>query len=316
LKLAEPTAVAGIRYVIMPDGVEVTGLDQKVRISGGELPLPLLEADHTAAAGTLPTYDAIGRGLYHLLRANPDCAFGARYARLLQDGYPHYIAELASHILMLDKKDLDVAYLDRKINYLKVFALIEPGNYRFPLEIGLTFKEKGLSLSALQLTTLSLYHAEEFLRKALQLAPGDPHISYQLGEVNFILGRYDDVLSCWNGILTQLDDVEARKIDNRLGRIKAGVLPRVPVIDYLEAIGVALASHEQGESAEAAAILLDILDDAVFCDEFPVPEISYILGLCSSELGMPRYAEDYFRDALRMNPRFEEARNALDNLCR
>jgi tetratricopeptide (TPR) repeat protein len=316
MKLNEPTQVAGIRYFLMPEGVEVTGLDQKVRIPGGDLPLPLLEADHTATAGTLPTYDVIGRGLFHLLRANPDCAFGERYARLLQEGYPHYISELASQILMLDKKDLDVAYLDRKINYLKVFALIEPGNSRFPLEIGLTFMEKGLSLSALQLTTLSLYRAEEFLRKALLLAPEDPSVRYQLGEVCYILGKYEDVLSCWNGILVQPGGEEMGKIEARLGRIRAGVLPRVPVVDYLEAIGAALACHQQGESAEAAAILIDILDDAVFSDEFPVPQIYYILGLCSSEMGMPRYAEDYYREALQMNPEFEDARNALANLCR
>jgi tetratricopeptide (TPR) repeat protein len=300
----------------MPEGVEVAGLDQRVRIPGDGLPLPLLEADHTAAAGTLPTYDAIGRGIYHALRANPDCAFGDRYARLLQDCYPHYISELASQILMLDKKDVDTAYLNRKINYLKTFALIEPGNARVPLEIGLTFMEKGLSLSALQLTTLSLYRAEEFLRKALQLAPGDPDIRYQLGEVCYILGKYDDVLTCWNGMIAQLGNEEARKIVSRLDRIGAGVLPKVPVVDYLEAIGAALSCHQQGDPAEAAAILLDILDDAVFCEEFPVPEISYILGLCSSDLGMPRHAEDYYREALRMNPDFEEARNALDQLCR
>jgi tetratricopeptide (TPR) repeat protein len=316
MKLDEPTPVAGIRYFLIPEGVEVTGLDQKVRIAGGDLPLPLLEADHTAAAGTLPTYDAIGRGLFHLLRANPDCAFGERYARLLQEGYPHYISELASQILMLDKKDIDVAYLDRKINYLKVFALLEPGNARFPLEIGLTFMEKGLSLSALQLTTLSLYRAEESLRKALLLVPEDPSARYQLGEVCYILGKYEDVLSCWNGILVQPGGEEMRKIEARLGRIRAGVLPRVPVVDYLEAVGAAFACHQQNESAEAAAILLDILDDDVFSEEFPVPEIYYILGLCSSEMGMPRYAEDYYREALQMNPEFEDARNALANLSR
>lgn len=316
MKPAEPTPVAGIRYCILPEGAEVTGLDRKVRISCGELPLPLLEADVTAAEGDLPTYDAIGRGLFHLLRANPDCANGVHYARLLQDGYPHYISELASQILMLEKKDVDVAYLDRKINYLKAFALIEPDNARLPLEIGLTLMEKGLSLSALQLTTLSLFRAEEFLRKSLLLAPGDPTIKYQLGEVCYILGKYGDVLSCWNGIIAQLGDAEARKIESRLGRIEAGILPKVPVVDYLEAIGAALSCHQQGESAEAAAILLDILDDAVFCEEFPVPEISYVLGLCSSDMAMPRYAEDYFRDALRMNPDYEEARNALAQLSR
>jgi tetratricopeptide (TPR) repeat protein len=300
----------------MPAGLEVTGLDQRVRIPGGDLPLPLLEEDHAAAHGTLPTYDAIGRGLYRLLCVNPDCAFAQRYALLLQDCFPHYISELASQILMLDKKDVDTAYLNRKINYLKVFALIEPGSARFPLEIGLTYLERGLSLSALQLTTLSLYRAEEYLRKAVELAPEETTARYHLGEVCYILGKYDDVSASWSGIPARLGAEEAHKIEARLGRIGAGVLPKVPVVDYLEAVGVAMSCHQQGEPAEAAAILLDVMDDAVFCEEFPVPEISYLLGLCSTDLGMPRHAEDYFREALRMNPDLDEARSALAQLCR
>ena len=86
------------------------------------------------------------------------------------------------------------------------------------------------------------------------------------------------------------------------------------MVDYLEAIGVAFEFHLNGEFAEAAGILYDVLEDDVFREEFPLPEISFVLGLCCSGMGMPRYAEDYFRDALRINPDYGEARSALDNL--
>ena len=313
---AAPTPVKGISYFFLPPGLEITGLDEKVRIPGGELPLPLLEEDHAAAKGKLPSYDAIGRGLFHLLRANPDCAFAGRYVRLLQEGYPHYISELASQIIMLDKKEVDVPYLDRKINYLKIFALIEPENPRLPLEIGLAYLAKGLSLSALQMTTLSLYRAEEFLRKAQRLDPDDGNARYRLGEVSYLLGKYKEVLDSWGGMLIRLEGEEAERMKARLGRIEAGILPRVPAVDYLEAIGVAMSRHQQGETAEAAAILLDIQDDPVFGEEFPLPEIPYLLGVCSSELGMPRHAEDYFREALRIDPDFGDARSALANFSR
>jgi tetratricopeptide (TPR) repeat protein len=311
---AEPTPISGIRYCILPAGSEVTGLERKVRIPGGDLPLPLMEDDYNALEGLDPSYDAVGRGIYHVLRANPDCTFGERYARILRDGYPHFIAEMASQIVMMDKKDLDVAFLDRKINYLKIFALIEPDNARFPQEIGLTFMDKGLRLPALNQATVNLYRAGEFLRKALLLLPADPTIIYQNGEVSYILGKYDDVRSYWSGILSQVGKQEALKIGRRLERIEAGNLPKVPVVDYLAAIGVAFTLHQQEEFAEAAGILFDVLDDAVFREEFPLPEISYVLGLCCTGMGMPRYAEDYFRDALRLNPDYEEARSALANL--
>lgn len=316
MKSAGPTPIAGIRYYVPPAGYEVTGLDRKVRILCDDTPLPLLEEDYRAMEGLHPSYDVVGRGVYHVLRANPDCSYGAKYARILQDGYPHFISEMASQVLMLQKKDVDVAYLDRKISYLKIFALMEPGNARFPLEIGLTFMDKGLRLSALHLATRCLYCAEEHFRKALLLSPGETEIRYQLGEVSYILGKYEDVLSCWNGIIAHIAENEALKIEQRLRRIEDGVLPRVPVVDYLEAIGAAFSFHQQGEYAEAAGILFDILDDAVFREEFPLPEVSYVLGMCCSHMGMPRYAEDYFRDALQMNPDYEEACNALANLSR
>lgn len=312
----EPTPISGIHYCTPHGDGLLTGLDGRVEISLVGLPVPLLEDDYHALEGERPSYDAIGRGVYHVLRANPECAYGERYARILQDGYPHFLAELASHIVMLDKKDVDVAYLDRKINYLKIFSLIEPENHRFPLEIGITYLDKGLRLSALQLVTVSLYRAEEFLRKALRLSPGDVTVRHQLGEVSYLLGKYDDALSCWRAILAQLDGEDGAGMERRLARLTEGALPRVPAVDYLEAIGGAFALHRQGEFEEAAAILLDVLDDTVFCEEFPLPEISCILGHCCVNLGMPRHAEDYFRAALRVDPAHVEALTALAEISR
>lgn len=316
MKTLEPTPISGIRYYNPPGDGIVTGLDGKVSMELGGFPLPLLEDDYLALEGQYPSYDAVGRGVYHALRANPACAHGARYARLLKEGYPHFLSEMASHILMLDKKDVDVAYLDRKINYLKVFALIEPENLRFPLEIGVAYMDKGLSLAALQQTTVSLYRAEEFLRKALSFSPEDTMAGHRLGEVSYLLGKYDDALSCWRGILSKLGGEDAEKMERRLERIDEGVVPKVPTVDYLEAVGAAFALHQQGEFEEAAAILLDVLDDTVFCEEFRLPEVSYILGQCCANLGMPRYAEDYFHAALDVNPDYAEARGALAELTK
>ncbi|KAF0216262.1 MAG: hypothetical protein FD174_3716 [Geobacteraceae bacterium] len=276
--------------------------------------MPLLEDDYNAMDGSYPSYDAVGRGIYQALRINPDCAFGESYARLLKEAYPHFLSELASHILMLEKKDVEVTYLDRKINYLKIFALIEPDNPQFPLEIGLTLLDKGLRLSALHLATTSLYRAEEFLRRALELSPDDVKTSHHLGEVSYLLGRYDDAALFWGGIISSLPAEEKEKLERRLQGVEQGATPRVPVVDYLEAIGVALDSHQRGEYEDAAAILQDVLDDAAFCEEFPLPEIWYVLGDCYKGLGMPRYAEDYFKEALRLNPDYAEAESALKNM--
>ncbi len=311
MKSGEPTPISGVTYYTLPGEGMVTGLDGRVRMQLGDVPVPLLDDDYHALEGQYPSYDAVGRGIYHVLRANPDCAHGERYARVLKEGFPHFLAEMASHIVMLDKKEVDVAYLDRKINYLKVFALLEPDNPHFPLEIGKIYADKGLSVSTLQLTTVSLYRAEKYLRRALALAPEDVSVQQQLGEVSYLLGKYDDALACWRGILSQLGDREAEKLGLRLARLEEGISPRIPVVDYLEAVGAAFSLHQEGEYEEAAAILQDVLDDMAFREEFLLPEVSYILGLCCVKLGMPRHAEEHFRAALEMNPAYVDAQSAL-----
>ncbi len=310
----QPTPIKGLRYWLPPPGALLSGLDGKVQISYDGLPLPLLEADYVALADQPPGYDAVGRGVYEALRSNPECNFATRYARLLSEGYPHYLAELASHIVMLDRKDVEVSYLDRKVNYLKIIALLEPDNAQLPLQIGMTLIDKGLRLSALHLSTTALYQAEGYLRKSLQLAPDDIVCQQQLSEVTYMLGRYQESAGFLSGILPSLAAEQAEVAAQRLQRISSGQLPFVPVVDYLMAIAVAFEHFQQKEWAEAAAILEDVLDDALFCAEYPLAEIYYILGVCYVELQMPRYGEDYLRRALTINADYPEAEQALAEL--
>jgi len=311
-----PTPIKGIRYYIPPADAVLMGLDGKVRITYGDLPLPLMEEDFNFPDGGHPSYDAVGRGIYHALRGNPDCVFGLRYAELLKEAYPHFLAELASHIVMLDKKDVDVAYLDRKINYLKIFALIEPENPDLLREIGVCLLDKGMSLATVQMVTLTLYQAESFLRRALQLAADDVQVKHHLGEVSYLLGKYENAASLWRDVLAGLRGGEAEKLQLRLQRLEEGKTPLVPVVDYLEALGIAFDCHQRGEFAEAAAILLDVIDDAVFREDYAMPEIWYLLASCYADMAMPKYAETYLREALRLDPGYSAAQSALDALSR
>jgi tetratricopeptide (TPR) repeat protein len=290
------------------------GRDGRVSIPCDDLPLPLLEEDFAALTGSFPDYDAVGRGIYQALRLNPDCAGASRYAALLKDAYPHLLAELATNMAMLQKKDVEVPYIDRLINSLKVFALLEPANSRYPLEIGLTFMEKGLRLSALHLTTASFYKALEFLEKAEALAPADLQIKCQLGEVSYILGRYADAVGFWRDSAGGVAAPEAQRFNGRIAMVDQGTVPLVPAVDYLEAIGAAFAAFQEEAFEDSAAILQDVLADAVFCRDFPIPQIHHILGLCYVRMNMPRFAEHAFNDALELDPDYADARSALAEL--
>jgi len=308
---SKPTETAGISYYYPEAGAVLSARDGKVAIPLDGSPLPLLNED---VSGAEPSYDAVGRGLYHLLRANPEAVYASRYAALLRDAYPHLLAELATHLVMLDKKDVDLPYLDRKINYLKIFSLLEPASHRFPLEIGATFVEKGLTLAALGNTTLHLFSAEKFLRKALDLDPADIQTRHMLGEVCFLLGKYQETSILWHDISDRVSPEAAGKIRKRVESIAAGEAPPIPAVDYLQAVGVALEAYESGDYEEAAAILLDVIDAVSDFDEFPLAEINYLLGLCYLRLDIPGYAEQYFRRTLELYPDYAEAIQELDKM--
>ena len=301
-------------YYNPPEGAQVSGLDGKVQLTLGPEPLPLLEQDFQALAGELPGYDAVGRGIYQALRNDPGCLHCERYAQLLKEGYPHYLSELASNILMLGEKDVEVPYLDRRVKLLRIFALMEPEDPHFPLEIGATLLEKGCRFSALQLSTVTLYKSLAYLEHALELAPGDPKASSTLAEVCFLLGKYDRAALLWRGLLPLVSESAAAELNARLDRIEKGELPLVPAVDYLEAIAGALSLRDEGAYHEAAAILNDIMADAYFACDFPMPEIPYLLALCCIDMGGAGDARGYLRQALKMNPDFEEAKSALEKL--
>jgi len=309
-----PSDPAGIRFYQPPLHAMLSARDGKVQIPYGDMQIPLLEEDFAALGGLEPSYDAIGRGIYQLLRQNPDLPQSGRCASLLKEGYPHLLAELATHLVMLDKKDVDLPYLDRKINYLKIFALLEPDNHRFPLEIGATFLEKGLTLAAMGNTTVLLYRAEKYLRDAFAMRPDDVQTRHQLGEVSYILGRYNEAASLWEIILEQIPADLSARLSRRIAQIRAADLPLVPPVDYLQAIGMAIDACEMDDWEEAAAIILDVIDALARFEEFPLAEINYLLGLCYVKLDIPGYAEQYLRQALELRPGYADAENELRQL--
>jgi len=242
---------------------------------------------------------------------NPEAPYAKQYAHIFREAYPHLFADLATNLVMLDKKDVDLPYLDRKITYLKIFALLEPDNHYFPLEIGSVFLEKGLTFAALANTTLHLFSAEKYLRKALQLKQDDLRTSNLLAEVCYLIGKYADAHALWKEVLDSVESDAAAKIRIRLDLIEHDRCPQVPAVDYLQAVGVALEAFELSDFEEAAAIILDVIDAVSAFEEFPLAEMNYLLGLCYVRLDMPKYAEQYLLQALLLRPEFEEPKQQL-----
>ena len=297
LNTQTPTTLDGIRYFTPPPGFVLTGRDGMVAITWDDKPpMPLLQEDFPAAEESpTPDYDMVGRGIYQTLRLNPDCNFAVAYAAVLKEAYPHIISELGGQIIMLDAKEVDTPYLDRKINFLKIMALLDPGNAGVHLEIARTFSDKGSRLGTLHQAVDSWYGAEKALKKALELDSTNHHAAYEYGETLYVLGRYELAAETWQNLPDGLNMADQRKIEARIAAILAGKLPMVPPVDYLTAIAVAVESHHAGRTDEAAAIIEDVLADPVFAEQFPMNEVYYLLGTCYQEMGMMNEAAEAFK---------------------
>jgi tetratricopeptide (TPR) repeat protein len=293
----KPTKLDGIRYFTPPAGFVLTGRDGMVNIPWNEKPaMPLLAEDFPVGEESVtPDYDMVGRGIYQALRLNPDCFGATEYAAILKEAYPHIISELGGQIIMLDAKEVDTPYLDRKINFLKIMTLLEPNNAGLHLEIARTFSDKGSRLGTLHQAVDSWYGAEKYLKKALELDSADYHVAYEYGEALYVLGRYEQAAASWQQLPDCLETPERRKIEARIAAIRAGKLPLVPPVDYLTAIAVAVESHHAGRTDEAAAIIEDVLADPVFAEQFPMNEVYFLLGTCYQEMGMSHEAAEAFK---------------------
>lgn len=308
----EVTVIEGISYFFPPPGAVLTARDGRVSIPYGDLPVPLLLEDHQQLAGELPTYDAVGRGIYQVLRMNPDCLYAERYALIIRDAYPHILSELVTHLAMLDKKSVDVAYLDRKIAALKVLALLMEGDYRLHHEIGRCYLDKGTTLALAHRATSNLSEALAHLERALALGGVDRGLLLALGETCYLLGRYGRAAEFWQAVQNEPGDSETDHLEQLLSAIARGEVPRVSPVDYLEAAAVALEHHQAEEFEEAGAILSDILADELFMAQFPLPQLHCLLADCCFRLGWLEHAREAYVLALVMDP---ECREALDGLA-
>ena len=291
------TPLDGIIYFTPPGGYLLSGRDGMVAILWeGKPPIPLLEEDFTSLEATgAPDYDMVGRGIYQALRLNPDCAGAAGYAAVLKEAYPHIVSELGGQIIMLEAREVDTPYLDRKINFLKIMALLDPHNAGLPLEIARAYVDKGTRLSSMQFAVACWYAAEKQLKTARDLNPGDRHAAYEYGEALYMLGRYEQAAEIWSEVISLLEPAERARVEARVAGILAGKIPMVPPLDYLTALSVAVELHNSGFSDEAAAIIKDVLADTVFAEQFPLNEVYYLLGTCYQATGLMDEAAEAFK---------------------
>lgn len=290
-----------------------------VEIGADRQPFPLpilpLPVHRQALAEGSPDDAGIGQGLYDYLRQFPDCAHNTSYAELLRDAYPHFLADMGAHILMLENKDVDGHYIRRKLSYLKILVLLDPENVGLLQSVGITCYDLGMTFSEFGQSRKHLLGALGYFQRAHRLQPANGFLLNYLAQTNYLLGDFPLARQLWQNLVPQLPEGPARSaLAQKVAAIDAGRIPDHPPVDDLEMVGLAMACYGNQEIAAACEILERLEEEGTMVREFPSPEFFYFLGVCRSRTGDQGGAFAALEEALGLDSEHEPSLQARDRL--
>lgn len=277
-----------------------------------QIPLPIKLKD---ADDGNPADNAIGEGVYDYLRQFPDCSYNSDYATLLRDGYPHYLADLAAHAVMLDAKDVEPAYVFRKLTYLKILRLLEPDNAGLLWQLAQGFYRLAMTSSELPKVRRHLLDAMRYGQALVKLKPDDQATLNLLVEVDILFGDYPAAIARLRRLLELLDDRRiATQVEARLEACLSTGFPDHPLVDDLELVGEAMQLYAAQEYRLATELLERLEEDDYFMAELKSADFFCLLGMCRIKTGDRSGAFDALSQALEMAPDHEQARQALQTI--
>lgn len=295
------------------DDVVLVGPEQR------QVPLPLVPIPihaHLLAAGERPSDDDIGTSVYDYLRRYPDAEGGYWLADLLRNAYPHFLADIASQVIMLDEKEVDAAYIRRKLTGLKFLALLDPQPQLLYL-LGKTYFDLGVMFAELPHCRHHFLTASEYLRRSLALQQDTPAALNLLAQINYWFGDLAEAADCWRKAANLLINGPTRtQLLERVAAIEAEHIAVRPLVDDLEALGETLTLIGSGAYGEALTILEQLEAEGRVVEEIPTAEFYYLLGYCrerTEDFGAALIAYD---KALVIDPEYEPAREGFDRIGR
>jgi len=299
------------RFWTPPVGKTLTTGPDNQEIELPLIPLPL----HASAleSSPEPTEKMIGEGLYDYLRHFPDCPDNTKFARILEKAYPFYIADLGSQIIMLASKEVDPPYIRRKISLLKILALLDTNNFGLAQQIGIAYFELALIYTELIHVRRELNNARLWFEQARRIDPEEIGNLNYLGQVCFLTGAYPQAKLYWQVVIEHLEEGAAKQeLQARIDAIAADTLSRQPLVESLEAVGIAMEHYSAQEYPEACLIMERVEEEGSLPEAMPNPEFFYFLGLCRVKNGDSAGAFESFNKALELDPQHAAARQQLD----
>ena len=298
------------------------GPDQQP-VSLPQIPLPIKRADFEANSGdntVNPSDNAIGQGVYDYLRQFPDCLHNVAYALLLREGYAHYLADLAAHVVMLDAKDVEPAYVFRKLTYLKILRLLDPDNRGLLHQISQGFYDLAMTFTELPQVQRHLLEAMRFGQDLLKLKADDPSALNLLAEVDILFGDYPAAITKLRRLLVSLTDQKMTGADQNISKRVGARLdvclevgfPDHPLVDDLERIGDAMQLYAAKDYSLATELLERLEEDDYFMSELKSADFLCLLGMCRIKTDDRAGAFDALSQALEIEPDHEQAHKEIE----
>lgn len=279
-------------------------------VSLPNIPLPL-SREHACRE---PSDSNIGAGVYDYLRRFPACQHNTAYAELLRDAYPHYLADLAAHLVLLDAKEVDSSYVVRKLNGLRILLLLEPENNGLLWQLAQGYYDLAMSFAELPRVRRHLLDAMAFGLQLVRRTPDHPAALNLLAEIDLLFGDYPSAVARYRRLLPQLTAPGVvTRITELVDACDAAGHPDHPRIDDLEALGEALRASADEDFGYALSLLERLEMDETFLAEFSSADFFYLLGRCRLETGDRAGAFDALSRCLEISPEHGQAREALDS---
>jgi hypothetical protein len=280
------------------------------------VPLPVkIEDMEKLEKSENPGDNAIGEGVYDYLRQFPECLNNQEYAELLRDGYSHFLADLAAHVVMLDKKEVDPAFVFRKLTYLKILRLLEPDNAGLVWQLAHGFYALALTFTELPQVRRNLLDSMRFGQNMLKLEPEDPAALSLLADIDILFGDYPTAMNRLRKMLELVtDEGMITKVRARLERCAEVGFPDHPLMDDLECIGHAMQLYSAENYVLATEMLERLEEDAYFMSELKSADFLCLLGMCRLKTEDRSGAFDALNQALEMDPEHDQARLVLESV--
>lgn len=274
-----------------------------------EFPLPIHCGD---LPDREPSDAAIGQGVYDYLRQFPDCSGNTVYAGLLRDAFPHFLADLAAHAVMLDAKQVEPAYLRRKLTCLKILWLLEPTNRGLLEQLARGYFSLALEFSELACCREHLREILRFGQELLTLAPDDPAALSLLAEADLLLGDLPGAADKFRRLRGgKADPLWQARIDARLAAVARAAEYDTSLVEELDTVAEALRLHSCGDDRQAT-MLMEAVEAAGHLPAFlPSADFYWLLGVCRHGCGDTGGAVVALHQALALEPGHPQAEAAL-----